>query len=39
VLVAKLMELLKFLQINRAKYFLNDYQQPGENYLTWWADE
>jgi hypothetical protein len=39
VLVAKLMELLKFLQSNKAKYFLTEYKQPGEDYLAWWGDE
>ena len=37
VLVAKLIELLKFLQANKAKYFVTEYQQADDRYLEWWA--
>lgn len=36
VLVAKLTELLKFMQGQKAKYFTSDYDQPTEEYLNWW---
>ncbi|KAL1520221.1 hypothetical protein AB1Y20_023691 [Prymnesium parvum] len=34
VLVSKLVELLKFMQANKAKYFVNEYQKPNEEYLA-----
>lgn len=37
VLVAKLTELLKFMQGQKAKYFVADYQLPDEAYLMWWG--
>ena len=39
VLLAKLTELLKFMQANKSKYFVNDYIHPGEEYLRWWSNE
>jgi len=39
VLVAKLTELLKFVQTNKAKYFVTQYEQPSEEYLRWWGNE
>jgi len=39
VLVAKLSELLKFLVTGKAKYFANEYEQPDEEYMRWWAKE
>lgn len=39
VLVAKLMELLKFLQANKAKYFAAQYDTPDDEYIRWWSSE
>lgn len=39
VLVSKLVELLKFLQANKSKYFVNEYEKPSEEYLSWWGSE
>ena len=39
VLVAKLMELLKYVQANKAKYFVKDYRRATEDYLSWWGQE
>jgi len=39
VLLAKLMELLKFLQSNKAKYFVQEYDTPDAEYLAWWGNE
>ena len=36
VLNAKLNELIKFMQANKAKYFVADYIVPDEDYLQWW---
>ena len=38
VLVSKLAELLKFLMTNKAKYFVNDYEAPPDEYLEWWGN-
>jgi len=39
VLVSKLMELLKFIQANKAKYFVSQYDAASEDYLAWWGNE
>lgn len=39
VLLAKLAELLKFMQANKAKYFVSAYDTPSEEYLHWWGNE
>jgi len=39
VLVSKLVELLKFVQANKAKYFVSEYERPTEDYLAWWSGE
>ncbi len=39
VLLAKLMELLKFLQSNKAKYFVQEYEAATDDYLAWFANE
>jgi len=39
VLLAKLAELLKFMQTSKSKYFATDYQHPGKEYLEWWEKE
>jgi mortality factor 4-like protein 1 len=39
VLVSKLMELLRFMQANKSKYFVNDYSLPDAEYIQWWASE
>ena len=32
-------QLLKFLQANKAKYFVAEYVDAEEDYLRWWANE
>mmetsp|Transcript_39647 Transcript_39647/g.98833 ORF Transcript_39647/g.98833 Transcript_39647/m.98833 type:complete len:289 (-) Transcript_39647:180-1046(-) len=39
VLVSKLIELLKFIQANKAKYFVAEYEKPTDDYLAWWSGE
>lgn len=39
VLLAKLLELLKFVQANKSQYFAEGYLAPGEEYLQWWQTE
>ena len=39
VLVSKLMELLKFIQANKAKYFVTQYESATDEYLAWWGNE
>lgn len=39
VLVAKLVELLKFMQTNKSKYFTAAYITPDDAYLQWWGNE
>ena len=39
VLLAKLLELLKFVQANKAQYFAEGYYTPSEEYLQWWQTE
>ena len=39
VLLSKLLELLKFIQANKAQYFVEDYQSASEEYLQWWSTE
>ena len=39
VLNAKLGELIKFLQTNKAKYFVSEYSCPPSEYLQWWEQE
>jgi len=38
VLLAKLTELLKFMQANKTKYFLNTYESASDEYLEWWGN-
>lgn len=39
VLVAKLTELLKFVQTNKSKYFADEYQPADAEYLRWFAGD
>ena len=39
VLVSKLMELLKFMQANKVKYFAPNYDKPTDEYLAWWGEQ
>jgi hypothetical protein len=39
VLLAKLAELLKFMQANKARYFVQEYEAADDDYLHWWANE
>ena len=39
VLVSKLMELLKFIQANKAKYFATAFEPPSDEYIEWWSTE
>ena len=39
VLVSKLIELLKFIQANKAKYFVAEYEKAPDEYLSWWSGE
>ena len=39
VLLAKLAELLKFMQVNKARYFVQEYEAADDDYLHWWANE
>jgi len=39
VLLAKLAELLKFMQANKAKYFASEYMQQEKAYMEWWSNE
>jgi len=39
VLLAKLLELLKFMQANKAQYFAETYEPASDEYLQWWSQE